>query len=480
MANKFVIEFETPLKTIKKRAFFYKYEIETIELPDGLETIEEQGLAWLRYIKEITIPGSVNMIGFEALDLCDGLTNVTFLPSPTKTPLEIGRSYTPLINTEQGPFFRSPLTSIYLNRELVYVNTDGTPFKPDENDEGIFYNEKHDLAESVSVTIGSQVKTIPDFMFSCLSIKSLTIPGTLTAIGNNVFNGCSKLASITFEPSPTGEALTIGYNNTGNEDGPFCNSPLTTVILNRELNYTLAAKDLDADDEGIFSGRPLTNGITIGNQVRTLYDFMFSNSGITSLTIPGTVVEIKNNAFLGCTSLASVRFEGSTTPLTIGFQPGSDERGPFYQSPLTSIYVNRELVASDSYAAARNQNDEGIFSSSLSGDAVTTVTLQGNVKTISDYMFAGVPMQTMWIPKEVTSIGKHAFYNCKKLYGVTLAHIGPPALGDDAFDGTLLQDAEAGPWIALEEGSDSNLAAFKTAVNWSEYASIIKAQITLP
>jgi hypothetical protein len=86
----------------------------------------------------------------------------------------------------------------------------------------------------------------------------------------------------------------------------------------------------------------------------------------------------------------------------------------------------------------------------------------------------------MWIPKEVTSIGRHAFYNCKKLYGVTLAHIGPPALGVDAFDGTLLQDAKAGPWIALEEGSDSNLAAFKTAVNWSEYASIIKAQLTLP
>ena len=137
-AGKFVIVFDAPVKTIKEKAFYDNYEIETIELPDGLETIEELGLGWMWRLKEITIPGSVNTIGFEGLYNCQRMNSVTFLPSPTQTPLEIGRSYTPLVNTEQGPFIRSKLTSINLNRELVYVDTDGSPFEPDEEDEGIF------------------------------------------------------------------------------------------------------------------------------------------------------------------------------------------------------------------------------------------------------------------------------------------------------------------------------------------------------
>lgn len=487
--GRFVIEFETPVRTIKERAFFDNYEIETIELPDGLETIEELGLGWMWRLKEITIPGSVNTIGFDGFDNCQNMNSITFLPSPTQTPLEIGRSYTPVVNTEQGQFIRSKFTSINLNRELVYVDIDGSPFEPDEEDEGIFYNEEHDKVESVSVTIGGQVRTISDYMFSCLNIQSITIPGTVTSIGNDVFNGCDKLASITFEPSPTGEALTIGWNTDGTDEGLFVDCPLQTVNLNRQLNYAIASEDLNKDVVP-FAGKSLGNGVTLGEQVHTLLPYMFSNSGITSLKIPATVMEIKDNAFYECTTLASVRFEASTEPLTIGFQPGSNERGPFYQSPLTNIYVNRELVPSESYADKRDQNDEGIFSTSFDDDddPKVTVTLQGNVKTISEYMFSGVQMETIWIPREVEKICKGAFYYCSRLHGMTLAHSGtyPTLIEDDitsddggAFKWTLLNDRDLNNnkrWIALEDGSDENLKLFRTGSNWAYYAYIIQAQ----
>ena len=488
-AGKFVIVFDAPVKTIKEKAFYDNYEIETIELPDGLETIEELGLGWMWRLKEITIPGSVNTIGFDGFDNCQSMNSITFLPSPTQTPLEIGRSYTPVVNTEQGQFIRSKFTSINLNRELVYVDTDGSPFEPDEEDEGIFYNEEHDKVESVSVTIGGQVRTISDYMFSCLNIQSITIPGTVTSIGNDVFNGCDKLASITFEPSPTGEALTIGWNTDGTDEGLFVDCPLQTVNLNRQLSYAIASEDLD-EDVVPFAGKSLGNGVTLGEQVHTLLPYMFSTSGITSLKIPATVEEIKDNAFYECTTLASVRFEAGTEPLTIGFQPGSSEVGPFYQSPLTNIYVNRELVASEAYAAARDQWDEGIFSTSFydDDDPKVTVTLQGNVKTISDYMFAGVQMETIWIPREVETICKGAFYYCSRLHGMTLAHSGtyPSLIEDDnksdgggAFKWTLLNDPDLNNndrWIALEDGSDENIRKFKGAPNWSYYAYIIQPQ----
>ena len=447
-------------------------------LGDGI-TLGEQVHTLLPYmfdnsgITSLTIPETVMKIMDLAFYDCTELSSIRF--EAGTEPLTIG--FQPSNTNETGPFYQSPLTKIYVNRELVASKNYAD--KRDQNDEGIFSMSFDDAV--VTVTLGENVKTISDYMFCGVKMQSLTIPGSVTTIGNDVFNGCDELTSLTFEPSPTNAALTLGYNTEDEEDGPFLDSPLTQVSLDREIIYTLEKIDLDADDEGIFSGRPLTDGVTLGNQVCTLSPYMFSNSGITSLEIPASVEEIKDYAFYNCTSLASVRFEAGTKPLTIGFQPGSDEVGPFYQSPLTSIYVNRELVASETYAAARDQWDEGIFSTSFD-DAVVTVILQGNVKTISDYMFAGVQMETIWIPREVETICKGAFYYCSRLYGMTLAHTGPPTLIEDenggAFKGTLLNNPDVQMrWIALEVGTDENIKAFKEATNWSEYADIIKAQI---
>lgn len=449
-------------------------------LGDGI-TLGEQVHTVLPYmftksgITSLSIPATVMKIHNYAFYGCTELSSIRFEASAT--PLTIGFQEPSDLANEVGPFYQSPLTNIYVNRELV--PSESYAAKLDQTDEGIFSMSFDDAV--VTVTLGENVKTISDYMFSGVQMQSLTIPGSVTTIGNDVFNGCDKLTSLTFEPSPTNAALTLGYNTEDEEDGPFLDSPLTQVNLDREIIYTLENIDLDADDEGIFSGRPLTDGVTLGNQVRTLSPYMFSNSGITSLKIPASVEEIKDYAFYNCTSLASVRFEAGTEPLTIGFQPGTNEHGPFYQSPLTSIYVNRELVASEAYAAARNQTDEGIFSTP-SNNRNVTVTLQGNVNTISDYMFSGVNMQTIWIPREVTTICKGAFYNCSSLYGMTLAHTGPPTLIEDenggAFKGTLLNNPDVQMrWIALEDGSDANIEAFKSAHNWVYYAYIIKAQI---
>lgn len=480
--GKYVIEFDRPVKTIKAKAF-NKTAVRTIVLPDGLETIEEQAFGETQ-LPSLTIPGSVNTIKKQAFSTCGLLKSVEFLPSPTQTPLSIVCTQRDF--EEYGPFENASFTSINLNRELVYVDSEGESFTADEADDALFYNRYP--APSVSVTIGGQVRTIHDYMFSGLKFSSLTIPGTVTTIGDDVFNGCKALTNLTFGPSPTRDALTIGWNTDGVDEGLFVDCPLQTVNLNRQLEYAMTGDDFD-EDFLPFAGKSLGDGVTLGGQVHTLLPYMFYNSGITSLKIPATVREIKDNAFYNCKTLASVRFEASSEPLTIGFQPGTDERGPFFQSPLTNIYVNRELVASESYAAARDQWDEGIFSTSFYGDddPKVTVTLQGNVKTISDYMFSGVQMETIWIPREVETICKGAFYYCSRLYGMTLAHSGTfPTLieedyisdGGGAFKWTLLNDPDVQMrWIALEDGSDENVRKLKGSSNWSYYAYIIKAQI---
>ena len=278
---------------------------------------------------------------------------------------------------------------------------------------------------------------IKDHAFqSCTKLASLTIPGTVNTIGNDVFNKCTSLASLTFAPSPNNTSLTLGYNTEGEEDGPFLDSPLVSVNLDREIIYTLASIDLDADDEGIFSGRPLTNGVTIGAQVKTFSKYMFSCSGITSLTIPANVAEIADHVFTGCEALASISFNESATPITIGFQPGSDDVGPFYQSPLATINLNRQIKPSATYKDELNAWDMGVFANYYYNDnaLTTTVNIGANVTSILPWMFSGVRVHNIWIPDTVTSIGNYAFHDCRRLNDVTMGHHTPPAIGTGVFD----------------------------------------------
>ena len=425
----FVIEFDSPLTTIKASAF-RGTNLATIQMPESVTTIEKEAFRGTP-LTEILLSGNVNTIGVDAFYGCEQLTSVTFKSSLTKTPLKIG--YTISASDADGPFYDSPLTTINLNRTLVVTDDNGEAFTPDDWGEGLFANKHYDeeayLNQGVTVTLGEQVTTLSDYMFNWLPIQTLTIPGTVTTIGDNVFNGCTKLTSLTFEPSPTGEALTLGYNTEGEEDGPFLDSPLEQVYLGRELIYTLASKDLDADDEGVFSGRTTLTNVTLGEQVRTLSDYMFSNSGITSLTIPGTVTTIGVNAFYGCEQLASVTFEPSVdnTPLNIGYSiSGSDADGPFYYSPLTTINLNRTLVVTDGNGNADTPDDwgEGLFANKHYDEEDylnqgVSVTLGEQVTTLSDYMFNRLPIQSLTIPATVTAIGRDVFDGCSKLASLT-------------------------------------------------------------
>ena len=162
---------------------------------------------------------------------------------------------------------------------------------------------------------------------------------------------------------------------------------------------------------GLFGGKNTLTSVTLGSKVRSLSNFMFAEAGITTITIPATLTEICNHAFNGCSSLSSLVFESSATPLTMGFQlGGAADHGPFFQSPLSYIKLDREIELNDSYKKYGDESDEGIFSNDhYSNDelGVTKVVLGSNVKTIHPYMFAKTRVQQLHLPETVETIGKN-------------------------------------------------------------------------
>ena len=104
----------------------------------------------------------------------------------------------------------------------------------------------------------------------------MTIPNSVTSIGNSAFSGCSGLTSVNIPNSVTSIGSSTFYG---------C-SRMTSVI--------------------------------IGNSVMSIGSSAFSGcSGLTSVTIPNSVTSIGSYAFDGCLGLTSVKVE-STKPMSIG------------------------------------------------------------------------------------------------------------------------------------------------------------------
>ena len=98
---------------------------------------------------------------------------------------------------------------------------------------------------------------------------------------------------------------------------------------------------------------------------------------------------------------------------------------------------------------------------------LSSITIPSSVTTLIEYSFTNCEnLTTITIPSSVTSIGGSAFWACTKLKNIVVQATTPPTLGLSSFyDNGVVS-------IAVPTGS---VNAYKTATNWSNYASKIVA-----
>ena len=139
------------------------------------------------------------------------------------------------------------------------------------------------------MTIPSSVTSIGDWAFSgCSGLTSLTIPSSVTSISDYAFYGCSGLTSLTIPSSVT----SIG-------DWAFhgC-SGLTSLTL---------PSGVTSISESAFRGCSGLTSLTIPSSVTEIGESAFRGcSGLTSLTLPSSVTSIGGYAFYGCSGLISI------------------------------------------------------------------------------------------------------------------------------------------------------------------------------
>ena len=257
---------------------------------------------------------------------------------------------------------------------------------------------------------GYPVTKIGSNAFEYCTFKSITIPDSVTSIGEYAFYDCSSLTSIIIPDSVT---------SIGDYAFSRCDS-LTSVTIPDSVTKIGGFA---------FFGCTSLTSITIPDSVTSIGDRAFGwCTSLTSITIPDSVTSIGSGAFSDCTSLTSVTIPDSVT--WIG------DYAFDYCSYLQSVYITDigawcEIVFSN-YASNPLYYADNLY---LNGELVTELVIPDSVTWIGNYAFRYCSsLASITIPDSVTRIGNRAFQYCTSLTSITIPD-SVTKIGDYAFYG---------------------------------------------
>ncbi|MBS6771975.1 MAG: leucine-rich repeat protein [Faecalibacterium prausnitzii] len=274
--------------------------------------------------------------------------------------------------TNHGPY------DINIPSELDHHSVTGLgdySFATEENGSPLYDIHHHNIH---SVTIPESVTSIGQSAFeSCFSLDSLIIKDAATSIGASAFDGCSHLTTLSLGKNITtiGDYafqrcsyltnVTIPQSVTSIGRQAFYLTDLNTLTIKgpiKSMGYAAFAgctnltslslyDGIQTIGEGAFINSTSLEAVTIPQSVTSIGASAFVNcSNLSTITIPEKVTTIESNTFNGCSHLESIMLPAGLT----SFQDSLEDCPA--GNPNGAIYYKNYKAAADALLADNDAN----------------------------------------------------------------------------------------------------------------------------
>ncbi len=474
-----------PVTSIGDMAFLSCSDLFAVDIPNTVKSIGNAAFQYCDGLTSVTIPGSVTSIGYSAFDNCRNMTSVTIhsgVKSINGSAFRYCISLTSVTIPSSVTSIGGAAFSFCTGMTSIDVEAGNTKYDSRNNCNAIIETSSNTLiAGCKNTVIPDGVASIGvDAFYGCSGLTSAIIPSSVTSIGDRAFLNCSNLKTIVSEitePFEIGEIAatsvvlivpagtrtayqsTAGWSsftnilevgeggavgNTFEKDGIFY-----TIGENNTASVTSAKTDLSG--ALVIPSEVELNGKKY--DVTSIKGWAFySSSGVTSVTIPSSVISIGEYAF-SYGGLTSIKVEAGNAK----YDSRNNCNAIIETSSNTLFAGCKNTVIPNSVTSIGDM-------AFLSCNGLTSITIPNSVTSIGKYAFAYCKgLTTFTIPSSVTSIGNGVFLYSSGLKKIVSEITEPFEIGDIGTTSVIL---------VVPDGTK---AAYQSTAGWSSFTNIYEA-----
>lgn len=313
---------------IGDRAFLGCPHIQSIIIPDGVQTIGASVFGGCSELTDVFIPRSVTHIGEEAFQCYDigygdGYVIETF-SHLTSIVVESGNPvYDSRNNCNAIIETATNMLLVGSANTIIPVGIQSIAGGAFEGCQGLTSIEIPDSVQDIcgmafancsdlsSVKLHNGTTSIGNSaFFECTSLKNIYIPCSIQEIGNHIFSGCPL------------ESIIVDSNNPVYDSRDNCNAIIetaTNILLEGSAN-TKIPSSVTLIGNNAFAGRTSLTHIDIPGTVTAIEGDAFRNcENLVSISFSEGLQKVESDVFNGCKNLKELVFPNSLTELGINY-----------------------------------------------------------------------------------------------------------------------------------------------------------------